>query len=59
MRRLAVQVMRALPVPWPYWRSTTGSLALSACRKEELVQYHVLLFEKPGTRPGNPPGTQA
>jgi SAM-dependent methyltransferase len=46
MGRLAVQVMRALPVPWPYWGSTVGSLALSACRQEGLIQYHVLLFER-------------
>jgi cyclopropane fatty-acyl-phospholipid synthase-like methyltransferase len=46
MARLAVRVMRALPVPWPYWRSTVGSIALSACRQEKLVQYHVLTFEK-------------
>jgi len=56
MGRLAVQAMRALPVPWPYWRSTVGSLALSACRAEGLVQYHVLLFEKPRTSPEKPPG---
>ena len=59
MHRLAVRVMRGLPVPWLYWRSTTGSLALSACRQERLVQYHVLLFEKPGTAPDNPPGAPA
>jgi cyclopropane fatty-acyl-phospholipid synthase-like methyltransferase len=42
----AVRVMRALPVPWPYWRSTMGSLALEACRRARLVEYHVLVFEK-------------
>jgi SAM-dependent methyltransferase len=45
----AAQVMRALPVPWQYWRSTVGSLALAACRREGLVEYHFLLFEKQGT----------
>ena len=39
-------VMRALPVPWPYWRSTVGSLALAACRREGLVEYRFLVFEK-------------
>jgi hypothetical protein len=45
----AAQVMRALPVPWQYWRSTAGSLALAACRREGLVEYHFLLFEKQRT----------
>ena len=54
----AAQVMRALPVPWQYWRSTVGSLALAACRREGLVEYHFLLFEKQGTAPRNPPGTR-
>ena len=26
----------ALPVPWSYWRSTAGSLALAACQKAQL-----------------------
>lgn len=42
----AVRVMRSLPVPWPYWRSSVGSLALEACRRAGLVEYHVLVFEK-------------
>jgi cyclopropane fatty-acyl-phospholipid synthase-like methyltransferase len=42
----AVRAMRALPVPWPYWRSSVGSLALSACRQAGLVEYHHLVFEK-------------
>jgi SAM-dependent methyltransferase len=37
---------RALPVPWSYWRSTAGSLALAACQKARLVEYHYLVFEK-------------
>jgi SAM-dependent methyltransferase len=57
MTRWAAQVMRALPVPWQYWRSTGGSLALAACRREGLVEYHFLLFEKQGTAPANPPET--
>ena len=39
-------VVGALPVPWSYWRSTAGSLALAACQKAGLVQYHYLVFEK-------------
>jgi len=42
----AVRVMRALPVSWPYWRSTVGSIALEACRRAGLVEYHVLVFER-------------
>ena len=42
----AARVMRALPVPWPYWRSTVGSLALAACRQDRLVEYHFLVFER-------------
>jgi cyclopropane fatty-acyl-phospholipid synthase-like methyltransferase len=45
--RWAVRVMRALPVPWPYWRSAEGSLALAACQRERLIEYHCLVFEKP------------
>jgi SAM-dependent methyltransferase len=45
--RGAVRVMRALPVPWPYWRSTEGSLALAACQPDRLIEYHCLVFEKP------------
>ncbi len=40
------RIMRALPVPWPYWRSTVGSLALASCRREGLVEYRFLVFEK-------------
>jgi len=43
---LLSRTVRALPVPWSYWRSTAGSLALAACQKAQLVEYHVLVFEK-------------
>jgi cyclopropane fatty-acyl-phospholipid synthase-like methyltransferase len=43
--RLAVTLMRALPVPWQYWRSTVGSLAQAACRQAGLVDYRILVFE--------------
>jgi len=42
----AARVMEALPVARPYWRSTVGSLALEACRRKGLVEYHVLVFEE-------------
>jgi tocopherol O-methyltransferase len=41
-----VRVMRALPVPWPYWRSSVGSLALACCQRAGLVEYHYVVFEK-------------
>jgi cyclopropane fatty-acyl-phospholipid synthase-like methyltransferase len=41
-----VLVMRALPVPWPYWRSSVGSLALACCQQARLVEYHYIVFEK-------------
>ena len=44
--RWAVRLMRALPVPSSYWRSSTGSLALSLCRREGLSEYRYLVFEK-------------
>jgi len=47
LRALALLVA-ALPVPWSYWRSTAGSLALAACQKARLVQYRCLVFEKTG-----------
>jgi hypothetical protein len=40
--------VRAIPVPWSYWRSTAGSLALATCQKARLVEYHYLVFEKSG-----------
>jgi cyclopropane fatty-acyl-phospholipid synthase-like methyltransferase len=46
MGRWAVSVMRALPVPWPYWRSSVGSLAQAVCRRAGLVDYRFLVFEK-------------
>jgi cyclopropane fatty-acyl-phospholipid synthase-like methyltransferase len=46
MGQWAVSVMRALPVPWPYWRSSVGSLAQAACRRARLVDYRFLVFEK-------------
>jgi cyclopropane fatty-acyl-phospholipid synthase-like methyltransferase len=42
----AVRIMRAIPVPWSYWRSSAGSLALTICQRERLVEYHYLVFEK-------------
>jgi cyclopropane fatty-acyl-phospholipid synthase-like methyltransferase len=45
--RLAVTLMRALPVPWQYWRSTVGSMAQAACRQEGLLDYRILVFERP------------
>jgi len=47
LRALALLVA-ALPLPWSYWRSTAGSLALAACQKAGLVQYRCLVFEKAG-----------
>jgi cyclopropane fatty-acyl-phospholipid synthase-like methyltransferase len=44
--RLAVTMMRALPVPGQYWRSSVGSMAQAACRQAGLVEYRVLVFEK-------------
>ena len=44
--RRTVSVMRAIPVPWTYWRSSVGSLAQAACRRARLVEYHYLVFEK-------------
>jgi SAM-dependent methyltransferase len=44
--RWAVRLMRALPVSSSYWQSTTGSIALSLCRREGLTEYRYLLFEK-------------
>lgn len=41
-----VRIVRALPVPWSYWRSSVGSLALATCQRAGLVKYHVLAFEK-------------
>ena len=45
--RGAVRVMRSLPVPWQYWRSTTGSLASAGCQRERLIEYHCVVFDKP------------
>jgi cyclopropane fatty-acyl-phospholipid synthase-like methyltransferase len=42
-----VRVMDALPVPWPYWRSSVGSLALACCQRAGLVDYRYAVFEKP------------
>lgn len=42
----AVRVMRAIPVPWLYWRSSVGSLALSMSQRAGLIEYHFLVFEK-------------
>lgn len=50
--RWAVRVMRALPVPWLYWRSSVGSLAQAACRRAGLIDYRFLVFEK--REPGRP-----
>lgn len=44
--RWAVRILSAIPAPWPYWRSTVGSLALAACHRAGLVAYHFLVFEK-------------
>jgi cyclopropane fatty-acyl-phospholipid synthase-like methyltransferase len=44
--RLLVRLMQALPVPWSYWQSTMGSLALSICQREGSIGYHFLVFEK-------------
>ena len=44
--RSAVSVLRAIPVPWLYWRSSVGSLALAACRRAGLIDYRFLVFEK-------------
>jgi SAM-dependent methyltransferase len=41
-----VSVMRAIPVPWAYWRSSVGSLALACCQQKGLVEYHFMVFEK-------------
>jgi SAM-dependent methyltransferase len=41
-----VSVMRAIPVPWAYWRSSVGSLALACCQQQGLVEYHFMVFEK-------------
>jgi SAM-dependent methyltransferase len=41
-----VSVMRAIPVPWAYWRSSIGSLALACCQQQGLVEYHFMVFEK-------------
>jgi cyclopropane fatty-acyl-phospholipid synthase-like methyltransferase len=41
-----VLVMRAIPVPWPYWRSSVGSLALASCQQAGLVEYHYVVFQK-------------
>jgi len=48
--RLAVRLMRAIPVPWQYWRSTVGSMAQAACRQEGLVEYRFLVFENAGAK---------
>ena len=47
LRALAL-LFAALPVPWSYWRSTAGSLALASCQTDGLVQYRCLVFEKAG-----------
>lgn len=44
--RWAASLMRAIPVPWLYWRSSVGSLALAACRRAGLIDYRFLVFEK-------------
>jgi tocopherol O-methyltransferase len=44
--RLLVGLMRGLPVPWAYWKSTTGSIALSLCQRAGLTTYRCLVFEK-------------
>ena len=44
---LLALLVHAVPLPWSYWRSTGGSLALAACQKARLVEYHYLVFEKP------------
>jgi len=46
MGHWAVSMMRAIPAPWQYWRSSVGSLAQAACRRAGLVEYHFLVFEK-------------
>jgi cyclopropane fatty-acyl-phospholipid synthase-like methyltransferase len=52
--RWTVQLMRALPVPSFYWKSTIGSLALSLCQREGLTEYRYLVFEKePQAKPFN------
>ena len=48
--RWGVRLMRALPLPWSYWQSTSGSLALSMCQREGLTGYHYLVFEKSSDR---------
>lgn len=42
----AARIMRAVPVPGQYWRSTVGSLALAWCQRAGLVGYHYLVYEK-------------
>lgn len=41
-----VRVTRAIPVSWPYWSSSVGSLALASCQRAGLVEYRFIMFEK-------------
>ena len=41
-----VRLGRALWMPWAYWHSTVGSLALQQCLKTSLVEYRFLTFER-------------
>lgn len=41
-----IRLGRAAWLPWAYWRSTVGSLALQQCLKAGLVTYRFLVFER-------------
>lgn len=41
-----IRLGRAAWLPWAYWRSSVGSLALQQCLKAGLVTYRFLIFER-------------
>ncbi len=41
-----IRLGRAIWLPWAYWRSTVGSLALQQCLRAGLVTYRFLIFER-------------
>ncbi len=41
-----IRLGRAAWLPWAYWRSTVGSLALQQCLKAGLVTYRFVVFER-------------